>query len=61
VNASTDVQMMAAFCELSADRQELIFTCLQMLLEEQQEDERADELDERAGRLAACSGARASD
>ena len=45
MNALTDAQMMAAFGALSADRQELIFTCLQMLLEEQHEDERAGKLD----------------
>jgi len=53
--------MMAAFGELSADHQELIFTCLQMLLEEQHEDERVGKLDERAGRPAAHSSARATD
>jgi hypothetical protein len=47
-------EMMAAFGALSADRQELIFTCLQMLLEEQHEDERA-------GKLAAHSSAGATD
>jgi len=41
MNALTDAEMMAAFGALSADRKELIFTCLQMLLEEQHEDERA--------------------
>ena len=41
MNALTEAEMMAAFGALSADRQELIFTCMQMLLEEQHEDERA--------------------
>ena len=52
--AARTAEMMAAFGALSADRQELIFTCLQMLLEEQHEDERA-------GRLAAHSSAGATD
>jgi hypothetical protein len=44
MNALTDAEMMAAFGALSADRKELIFTCMQMLLEEQHEDERAGKL-----------------
>lgn len=54
MNAITDAEMMAAFRALRADRQELIFTCLLMLLEEQHEDERA-------GKLAAHSSAGAID
>ena len=54
MNALAEAEMMAAFGALSADRKELIFTCLQMLLEEQHEDERA-------GKLAAHSSARATD
>jgi hypothetical protein len=54
MNALTDAEMMASFGALSADRQELIFTCLQMLLEEQHEDERA-------GKLVADSSAGATD
>ena len=54
MNALAEAEMMAAFGALSADRQELIFTCMQMLLEEQHEDERG-------GRLVADSSARAPD
>jgi hypothetical protein len=44
MNALTEAEMMAALGALSADRQELIFTCMQMLLEEQHEDERVGKL-----------------
>jgi hypothetical protein len=37
----TDAEMMAVFDALDGDRQELILTCSQMLLEEQHEEERA--------------------
>jgi len=36
-----DAEMMAVFDELDTDRQELILTCSQMLLEEQHEEKRA--------------------
>ena len=52
--AARTAEMMAAFGALNADHQELIFTCSQMLLEEQHEDERA-------GKLAAHSSAGATD
>jgi hypothetical protein len=54
MNALTDAEIMAAFGALSADRKELIFTCMQMLLVEQHEDERS-------GKLVAISSARAAD
>jgi hypothetical protein len=41
MNALTDAEMIPAFGALNADRKELIFTCMQLLLEEQHEDERA--------------------
>jgi hypothetical protein len=64
MNAITDAEMMATYASLSADRQELLFTCLQMLLEEQDEDERADRLaahadagaPHRSGTAAAVAG-----